>query len=265
MGAPGIHLISSPFEQLHILRYIASLVNSGFSYPSILSRISAITYWIRFKNWPLVTRSFMITQSLKGVRAMASSSHSAKFPITPDVLRALCRALRQVPLHESERIRLKAIFLLSFYAFLRVGEVCGSRHSILLDNICIQPTYISIDFPSYKFSLGRCPTVFIPALDSDLCPVKALTAYLQLRGSRPGLLFANSDGSPCVINQYRSVLARVVHAAGLSGRGITPHSFRVGAATSAAAVGIPEETIQRMGRWTSRAFMRYIKFQINRF
>lgn len=38
------------------------------------------------------------------------------------------------------------------------------------------------------------------------------------------------------------------------------HSFRIGAATSAAARGIPLSVIQNMGRWKSDSFMRYITF-----
>lgn len=93
--------------------------------------------------------------------------------------------------------------------------------------------------------------VFIPANQSELCPVAALTAYISLRGSAPSPLFLNADGSPCSIARYRVDLFRVVLHAGLSDYSITPHSFWVGAPTAAAAIGLPEETIQCMDCWTS--------------
>lgn len=143
----------------------------------------------------------MVTQSLKGVRALSAGPRRGKFPVTPDVLRLLCLALQQNTMEweSSVLVRLKAMFLLSFYAFLRVGELCGSRHAILIDNVRLQPAYITIQFPSYKFSTGRCPSVFIPSQDSDLCPVKALSSYVRLRGSRPGPLFLYPNGDPCLI------------------------------------------------------------------
>ena len=37
------------------------------------------------------------------------------------------------------------------------------------------------------------------------------------------------------------------------------HSFRIGAATSAAAVGLPDHLIQTLGRWTGQAYRRYTR------
>lgn len=264
MGFNTFQIIESPFNDQDVLRYIAFLYHNGYSYASIVSGLSAITFWCKVRGWPLVVQSFIVSRALRGVKSLAVSSSRVKFPITPDVLRSLCAYIGGPDVSLLQETRLRAMFLLAFHAFLRVGEFCESQHMLRLSDVSVQASHVSITFPSYKFSLGHCPTVFIPASSTDLCPVKALFRYLSLRGTQPGVLFLDDDGQPFSSRVFRICLSRIAAKAGLASRGITPHSFRVGAATSAAAIGIPVETIQRMGRWSSRAFVRYIKFQINR-
>lgn len=226
LGAPSIYHISTPFQESDIVHYIAFLFKSGFSFPSI---------------------TFVVQQALRGVRSLAVRLPKHKFPITPDILGRLCTALNAGVFPMLDSIHLKAMFLLSFHAFLRVGELCGSRHPLLLAQIQVHPAYLRISFQSFKFSAGRCPSVFIPAIPSPLCPVRAVSDYIRVRGDVPGFLFLCSDGVHCTLTQFRRELNRTVKGAGLPACGITPHSFRVGAA---AALGIPEDTIQRMGRWS---------------
>ncbi len=46
---------------------------------------------------------------------------------------------------------------------------------------------------------------------------------------------------------------------GLDGSAYAGHSFRIGAATTAAQSGIADSTIQVLGQWKSAAFLRFIK------
>ena len=93
---------------------------------------------------------------------------------------------------------------------------------------------------------------------NSLCPVSALRHYLQLRGFAPGPLFVSSLGcplSPFLVNSWlRSILATV----GISGH-YSSHSFRIGAATCAAAAGVPDHLIKTLGRWSSNAYQLYIR------
>ena len=47
--------------------------------------------------------------------------------------------------------------------------------------------------------------------------------------------------------------------AGLDVSGYSGHSFRIGAATSAAQAGLGDALIKTLGRWESAAYQRYIR------
>lgn len=178
------------------MRYVAFLFGKGFSHASISSCLSAVSFWCNLKNWPLVTQSFLVARAVSGVWSLSSGVPKDKFLITPDILRSLCQAIHLIGIPHYDAVRLRAMFLIAFHAFLRVSEFCASAHTLRFEDVTVHSNCISIRFPSFKFSQGRCPMVFIPSKSSVLCPVEALLAYIRLRGSASGFLFRDSDGHP---------------------------------------------------------------------
>ena len=97
------------------------------------------------------------------------------------------------------------------------------------------------------FGVGT--TVHLGWVEGPVCPVKAILAYLALRGPFPGRLIIFQDQSL----QSRLNLVRAVWFA-LESQGLDiccfiSHSFRIGAATTAVACGIEHSLIQALGRW----------------
>lgn len=91
------------------------------------------------------------------------------------------------------------------------------------------------------------------------CPVGAVVAYLNVRPPRHGPFFCHADGTPLTRYQFGAVLRKVLAFTGLKAAEYGTHSFRIGAATSAAIRGVSEEKIQDMGRWRSEAYRTYIR------
>ena len=58
-------------------------------------------------------------------------------------------------------------------------------------------------------------------------------------------------------------LKQILIKSNLSPERYSAHSFRIGAATSAANQGISSSSLQQMGRWSSSAFTSYIRPDIN--
>ena len=54
-------------------------------------------------------------------------------------------------------------------------------------------------------------------------------------------------------------LQSALQSRGIAASAYTGHSFRIGAATTAAARGIPDSLIKTLQRWESAAYMVYIR------
>ena len=96
----------------------------------------------------------------------------------------------------------------------------------------------------------------------SVCPIVALGSYLSRRGSTPGPLFLFSNSRPLTRQQLSSSVQAILHAAGYSGS-YSGHSFRIGAATTAAARGVPDHLIKTLGRWSSDAYQVYIRTPVS--
>jgi hypothetical protein len=85
--------------------------------------------------------------------------------------------------------------------------------------------------------------------------------YLKLRQRTPpeSPLFILPNGRPMTKEWFRVHLAKVVEGCGLPSPLYTGHSFRIGAATTAAEQGLPDASIKRLGRWSSTAYESYIR------
>ena len=102
-------------------------------------------------------------------------------------------------------------------------------------------------------------TIVLGATKAEICPVVALLDYLNRRGCTPGPLFITEGGTPLRRQAFVDNIQRALTAAGLEGSKFKAHSFRIGAATTASEVGVPETTIKILGRWRSMAYQRYIR------
>ena len=86
-----------------------------------------------------------------------------------------------------------------------------------------------------------------------------MTEFLGVRSPKPGPLFLHTAGNPLTCFQFSCMLKKGITSLGLNPREFSPHSFRLGAATSAALCGMPDDQIKNMGRWKSSAFKLYIR------
>ena len=154
---------------------------------------------------------------------------------------------------------------LAFFGLLRSSEYCcptqstfNSSHTLMISDISISlsPFILKVFIKSSKTDPFRqgC-TIRIGAGLVPLCPIRSMLAYLNVHPTFSGPLFTFRNGSFLT----RAFLAGLVQHALLNLPSVNTHSFRIGGASAAAAAGIPDSTIQILGRWTSDAFRRYLR------
>ena len=106
---------------------------------------------------------------------------------------------------------------------------------------------------------GAGLTLYLGCTNNNLCPVAAMLAYLAVRPTSPGPLFMFNDGSTLSRDKLILSLRQVLSATDLDTSRFSGHSFRIGAATTAARAGLQDSFIQTLGRWKSSSFTSYIR------
>ena len=101
--------------------------------------------------------------------------------------------------------------------------------------------------------------IFLGRTGTRVCPVVETLRYMELRGPTPGPFFLFKDVSPLTKAVFTARVRRALASLGLEAEAYAGHSFRIGAATAAARAGLEDSVIQSLGRWSSGAFLRYIR------
>ncbi len=95
---------------------------------------------------------------------------------------------------------------------------------------------------------GHSVTLVIGPTGTSTCPVAAMRAFLCKRNhSRNGPLFVLQCGRFLTRRRVSFMLRVLLHSAGVDPTGYSSHSFRIGAATTAAAAGLPDHLGQNLG------------------
>ena len=187
-------------------------------------------------------------------------------PIVKPMLERLMLTLVHTGTDHYRQHLFQAVFALAVYAFLRIGEIITrgkdghSAHLIQKNQIRMQTKQIELKFISYKHSHGQPFSLSVmEAQERGPCPVRAMQAYLQVRGDRPGPLFQYVTGQAVLRNDFNKELRWALLFCDLDPTTFKSHSFRIGAATTAAQLGMSDRQIRTLGCWKSDAFKQYIR------
>ena len=211
-------------------------------------------------------------QGVKRAQAKGGSyGRRQRLPITATVLRMLKAVWERTVGASYEGKLLWAISCVCFFGFLRAGEatvptLASYDHSVHLSvadvtvDAAAAPSVVSLRIKASKTDPFRVGVkIHMGRTGKDLCPVTALLSYIEARGLQPGPLFVRRDGRPVTRQWLVERIREAVATAGLDPTPYSGHSFRIGAATTAAAAGIEDSVIKTLGRWSSQAYVVYVQ------
>ena len=146
-----------------------------------------------------------------------------------------------------------------FFGFLRVGEVCsptsasyGPSWQLCNTDIALDsntsPTKLFITIKAFRLTqFIRRSSITLGKTGRQLCHMVSTLSHIAQWGSQPGPLFHFRDGSFFMQERFVREGRHLLTAAGTKPTPYSGHSFRIGAAPTAAHAGLDAALIQTVG------------------
>ena len=260
------HIHRKPrYKPSRLLLFLEELYWKGRAPSTLRSAASAIAHFARLKGVHDLSSDPGVLSFLAGVERERAKP-DVRRPFTIGMLSKLAQFWqRHEPDHAPVWI---AISSLAFFGMLRISELVPRtlthrHHAVSKSAITLSNEYLTLELSSYKHNRKGFPTTLqLNALSQPefkiVCPVQAVSYVL----CSPSVAEASPDVPlfPTTQSKVRKALLRALKGISCTRpENYTFHSFRIGGASHFAALGWDEGRIRRFGRWSSTAFMRYIR------
>ena len=195
-----------------------------------------------------------------------------RHPITIQILDSIYSYFQRPLSYNADHIMLWAAFTLAFFGFLRASEfTCNGSSFDTTVHLCLRnitfipniqsPNHMLVSIKQSKTDPFRkgC-TLTIARSSTSICSVMAMRDYpLQCKPAATSPLFTFTNGKWLSRASLAKELRSALQSCGLPADHYFTHSFRIGAATTLAAAGVPSWLIKVLGRWSSDCYERYIR------
>ena len=254
-----------PASPLDVAAFLAQERDRGLAANTLDLRRAAIRFLHRAAGCASPTEDAHVAETLAGIRRDAPNPIK-KRAATLTVLREL---LAPIPVDASAPgglagLRDRALLLVGFAGALRRSELAGIRVADLERT----DRGFGLTLPRSKGSQSAAVTVPLPYGKTELCPVRALSAWLAAASIAEGAVFrrlwlppsAGGDGPPALPVLGTEALTtrsigRIVQAraaaAGFVGSEFGGHSLKRGALSAGMEAGAHAAQLKRLGRHKS--------------
>ena len=251
------------------LMYFASHLANTVSYETVKLYLVAVQDLHRELNFPLqLTEMHRLQKVLTGIKRLTPTKRRDRFPITLTVLHSIHSYLKPKFFHNLNHVMLWAVFTLAFFGFLRSSEfTCNGSFDPSVHLTCNDitllpnshsPSHMLVHIKQSKtdpFRQGH--TLAIAKSSSPICSVMAMTS--SSADIQPTFVCLRPTQTMATRNNLTTELRTVQQQCGLPANNFYSHSFRIGAATTAAKVGLPPWLIKVLGHWSSDCYECYIR------
>lgn len=272
----GLNIKPLPATEHILCQFVSSLADEKICHSTIKCYLSAVRHLhisegLGDPHIHSMTRLVQVLRGVKSTQAKGGKQARQRLPITPEILLKIKQIWERGVL-DSNKAMLWAAALTCFFGFLRAGEICVpsdkgfdqgahlSLSDVSVDNK-LNPAVLCVRIKASKTDPFRqgCD-VFMGRTGKSLCPVSAMLAYLAVRHpGEDGPLFKFADGKPLTRDRFVVNIREALVAAGVDPAPYSGHSFRIGAATTAAKKGVGDAAIKMLGRWKSAAYQLYVR------
>ena len=213
-----------------------------------------------------------IERTIRGIKKYHGQQNVKRaVPITLPILRRILTTLDTYPAIAGGRHNADTYataFSVAFAGFFRMGELTYDSfnptfHSRRADVNLQDGTMFVPASKTDPFRNGTLVSLPTAVNDKTVDPIRRLRRHFAAYPARqndPLFCLYSQNGTPKAFTRTRvvAVLQGCLDEAGIGSGGFTGHSFRRGAATWAASIGVRDEDIMRLGRWSSKAWKAYV-------
>ena len=252
------------------LHYFCAKLSNLVTHATIKVYPAGICLFHIENNFPDPTKEApLLCYLCTAIRRYAGETNLKCLPITIPILCSIKANLsHRHHMPSQDRQLFWAAFTLTFYGFLRASEYTSPtptrynrRLHLLKKDITIHKDRMTIRIKgSITDQFRRSTSILISKTSTSTCPVRAMKHFIKYGHHHRSLpLYTFQDGT-FLIRHRVSMMTKSLISSKVSDTYLySSHSYQIGAATAAAAAGIPDSLIQILGRWHSNAYRSYIR------
>ena len=204
------------------------------------------------------TKNFGIGALLKSY-SKVNKPIKVRNPISRSMLSDICSALKFIIKDKNDVCLYSLLFQTMFWFALCISEVTRSSHNIGYKQVTYDNNSeaLKVKLLSYKFSKGNIANLEVPCKRTSGL-YSLLYKYLKERGTRKDP-FLIQNGRALNSKTVTQVLKDAINYLGQNPDSYGSHSLRIGRGTDLALRGTSVIKIKKFGRWSTNAYMVYIK------